>query len=262
MGFFTVKDDKGQEHLVHTSQIPALGEQHAVTGSTDPDTAHKLQELQRQAAQQQAWGQSVTETARPQPALRPGDFPHTGFLKAAIAGAGAWRPEHGDVTRVPQLIEHSAEAVDLFHRIHRAADIHHARDVERLWETCPGKRLQFIPTDADIMAIPEKLWREVFQRTPTADGVNQYVSEVNDCDKHAQLFSGLCAAMWYLNGVGQIIDWSGSHSYNAVLVAPADGDEGDLPTIRIVEPQQSGFVEATSLHKAPYTLERGLVLFG
>lgn len=181
-----------------------------------------------------------------------------GLFGAAAAAAG-WTPEHGDIDRVPAMLHGDAHLVNLFHVIHKQATIHHAEDVRKAWEASVGAALQFIPLDAYCMALPHDTWLQVFAAIPTKDDLDQYVSEAADCDKHSFLFYGLCSAMFYLNGVGVILDFSGAHSYNAVLVQPRAGAQ---PEIRIVEPQAGAFVPEERLHSKPYSLEQGSVLYG
>ena len=295
MGFVHITDANGKMVLVHTSQLDTARR----VGSVDryqvqqtvasPQLEAAVETLRDRDARHGLFGSDNASARSPQPvpvdprqAKLEADFRRHRYqrmdpnfdapqpvlvethhdhdhLKTAVTAAGAWKPDHGNIEQVPKIIASNPHDVDLFHRIHRHATVHKAEAARQAWLVGPGHDLQFIPTDATMLALPEALWEEVFARTPTADRVNQYVSEVNDCDKHAQLFSGLCAAMWYLNGIGQVIDWSGSHSYNAVLQQPEGG--GSL-VVKIVEPQASGFVADDRIGKQPYTLQQGLVLFG
>ena len=234
--------------------------QHTAAIAAPPLNEEQKAQFQRhfeqQRMQQPVAQRDVGGPPTPVPVGATGPLPPPEHLLAIAAASGGWRPAQGDITRVPAMLKHNGHLVDLFHRIRGAATFHDAQDIERIWASGPAGALQLFPTDAKMQSLPEGLWNEICTFTPTADTINQYVSEVNDCDGHAALFVGLCAAMWYM-GVGQVLDLSGQHSYNAVLVHPG---KGTLPEVRIVEPQQSGFVPAERLGQHPYTLERGLVI--
>ena len=81
----------------------------------------------------------------------------------------------------------------------------------------------------------------------------KYVSDIADCDKHSRLLYALLPDKFQLNSIGLVVDFSGKHSYNLIVVQ----GEKELE-VRWIEPQTSREIKLHS--KACYSLTSGLVL--
>ena len=67
---------------------------------------------------------------------------------------------------------------------------------------------------------------------------NDYVKDSFDCDNFALCLAGNVPQRWGVNGVAIVIDFSGQHAYNALLVV----DENGVLEVAVVEPQNDEFV--------------------
>lgn len=83
---------------------------------------------------------------------------------------------------------------------------------------------------------------------------NKYAADRFDCDAFSRVWYGRVAEDYEINGMGIVIDWSGKHSYNALLVAGADG----TLTVRLFEPQTLATPKRGS---GPYLLKSGILFF-
>ena len=87
-----------------------------------------------------------------------------------------------------------------------------------------------------------------------------YTPERYDCDDYAFAYKGSMGDEYRLNGVGLVIDWSGKHAYNCLVVAP--DDPGGLPEVHFLEPQTDGWVRVGPDHPQAvcYTLASGIII--
>ena len=115
--------------------------------------------------------------------------------------------------------------------------------------------------DQTFTALPASIWDKVLAWSDV-DAV-QYVSERRDCDNFAVALAGQIGLRLRVNGVGVVVDYSGRHAYNVLLV----GDQlvgGPLELkARLIEPQSDRTVnvgDKLSGHEA-YKAAEGFILF-
>ncbi len=116
-------------------------------------------------------------------------------------------------------------------------------------------RPQFL--DRNYTALPMEKWQEILEYSDV-DRV-QYVSELRDCDNFAIALAGQVALRFGVNGIGIVVDFSGRHAYNCLLVSTSDGGL----EIKVVEPQSDGMPKVgdrLSGHEA-YKAQNGWILF-
>ena len=91
----------------------------------------------------------------------------------------------------------------------------------------------------------------------------KWKADVSDCDKFSFAEYGLAGLDEHLNGCFVVVDYSGGHSYNAVLYChPSQKMADGRPEIAvdIWEPQSGEFVAAEKVGKHPYSLQYGFIL--
>ena len=115
--------------------------------------------------------------------------------------------------------------------------------------------LQLAEVDVDYLALTEADWQKVLKFTTVAWKV--YKPEYFDCDDFAVCQKALISLHFNINGCGWVLDSSGEHSYNVILVCDAAGDR--LHT-RIVEPQQDAEVPYKMVGTAHYAERSGLII--
>lgn len=116
-------------------------------------------------------------------------------------------------------------------------------------------QLQFL--DADFTALPLKVWERIIKFTNVERA--KYISSKRDCDNFAIAFAGQCSLKFAVNGAGIVVDISGKHAYNCILIK-----EKDQPLeVKLLEPQNDGFVQLKSNLSAneSYVGEKGWILF-
>ena len=112
--------------------------------------------------------------------------------------------------------------------------------------------VSFALLDSEYRVVVEDVMLEVVKACHVS--AVPYVADYLDCDKHSRLLWALMPNDFRLNCVGLVLDYSGRHSYNVVVV---DDGAGGL-SVRWVEPQSG---EEVKLHSEPYyDLDRGLIL--
>lgn len=116
-------------------------------------------------------------------------------------------------------------------------------------------QLQFL--DAEFTALPLQVWQKIIKFT----NVNnvKYISSKRDCDNFAIGFAGQCSLRFGVNGAGIVVDISGKHAYNCILVK----ELGEDLVVKVLEPQTDGFVElGSSLSgQEAYVGTKGFILF-
>ena len=70
--------------------------------------------------------------------------------------------------------------------------------------------------DARYYLVSLKTMRELIQRCWVKD--EPYVSELFDCENFASLFQSIIALNYHLNNVGIVINYTGQHAFNLVVV--------------------------------------------
>ena len=135
-------------------------------------------------------------------------------------------------------------------QIERNAKVVHADLVRTAWEDGLGSGLQIVLLDRQYWTLPETIWTDVIQYS----GVDShaYVDERFDCDDFAWSFKGNVAWKLRVNGVGTVVDFSGSHAYNVVMV----DEDGEL-VFKFMEPQNDRWVMGGPM----YLMQNGFVVF-
>jgi hypothetical protein len=80
-------------------------------------------------------------------------------------------------------------------------------------------------------------------------GVLPYRPERFDCEDYAALYKVLHAFVLGVNAIGIVVDWTGGHSYNIVILS--DG------TVKLIEPQNGKVVDPGA--KGTFAFERVLI---
>ena len=128
----------------------------------------------------------------------------------------------------------------------KADDVRHALEVAI---GSDGVRVYCL--DGEYKVVPEAEMMAVVRATRTS--VEQYVAEYHDCDQFARELWARIPNQSGLNSAALVIDFSGQHAYNAIVV-DADGSLA----VKFVEPQADAEFK---LHSQPcYILSNGLVL--
>ena len=113
------------------------------------------------------------------------------------------------------------------------------REVVDALNASPLKTLQDIPVDSKYWAVSKEAWEGMMAYI----GVDQEKYEVDrfDCDNFAVVFAASVADRFRINGAGIVVDFSGGHAYNAILIT---GTHGGL-SIGIIEPQNRRYILKT-----------------
>ncbi len=111
--------------------------------------------------------------------------------------------------------------------------------VRDAWTKSKLSHLQFISTNKSYRALPKSVWDQILAEHLS---IHKYVPEFFDCDSFAAALMGLVAYDFEINGICRVLDISGHHSYNAVLVC----DDGTTCSWLRVEPQADLFLEDIS----------------
>ena len=86
----------------------------------------------------------------------------------------------------------------------------------------------------------------------------KYVADRFDCDKFARTLYADLPLKFQLNSVGFVLDWSGRHSYNLLVVDEKPDADAPVLGVRWVEPQSDAEIK---LHSKPYyDLGSGIVI--
>lgn len=102
--------------------------------------------------------------------------------------------------------------------------------IREAWTKSKLAHLQLISTNKKYRALPTKQWDAILELHLS---VRKYVPEYFDCDSFAAALMGMIAFDFTINGIARVLDTSGQHSYNAVLVC----DDGLTCSWKSVEPQ-------------------------
>ena len=143
---------------------------------------------------------------------------------------GADNPYYGIVTPItkPEVLKH-AVSFD-------------ADTVRAAWQASPMSHLQLISTNKRYRGLPQQVWNAILAQHET---LHPYEADYFDCDAFSAVFVGFTLWHFEVNGVVRVFDNSGSHSYNAVLVASNDGESC---VWKGVEPQADVFVRDKAQH--------------
>lgn len=103
------------------------------------------------------------------------------------------------------------------------------------WTNSPLSHLQLISTNKQYKALPTLIWKAILHLHLS---LHEYQQDFYDCDSFSLSFAGQIVADFAINGICRVLDVSGSHSYNAVLIC----DDGKTCRWRRIEPQADKFV--------------------
>ena len=173
-----------------------------------------------------------------------------------------WAHVYDDVRRAhaetPDLLRSDgpADDVNLLELIRDTGRSFSAEQVAGALTESPLRRMQILLLDREYTALPLKVWERILEWSDV-DRID-YVSEKRDCDNFAIALSGQVGLRLAVNGIGLVVDYSGGHAYNCILVR-----EGNDLTLRIVEPQTDRMPAVGSClsgHEA-YKADYGFVMF-
>ena len=128
-------------------------------------------------------------------------------------------------------------------------------DLAKVIKASKFNRFQHIYTDSKYVGLTRDEWNAVLEEAHTK--AVKYVATVEDCDDHGALARGVVPAISHANGISWVLDFSGKHSYNLVLVVEADGSFG----VEAVEPQLDKLVPFTRVGSDPYAAREGIAIW-
>lgn len=161
-----------------------------------------------------------------------------------------------------ELAANMAPPAELVQRIRDARVTVTGQAVVDALRNSPLSRLSLSFLDRTYTALPMEAWCEILEWSDV-DRVG-YVSERRDCDNFAVALAGQVGLRFGVNGCGIVVDYSGRHAYNCLLVSTPDADGDGTPdlAIAIVEPQTDRMPQVgdrLGRHEA-YRAERGWIL--
>lgn len=136
----------------------------------------------------------------------------------------------------------------------------HVRDVSRAevvkaYRNSRLKNLHGEFLDRRYRALPMRVWELILEYSQVDK--KQYRSEHYDCENFAMALCGQ-VPMWFdVNGVGFVVDYSGKHAYNAILVS----ESGEHLEVIGVEPQNDRWGVAKTGAQM-YSAQNGYTIFG
>ena len=101
----------------------------------------------------------------------------------------------------------------------------------------------------------------------------QYIAEFRDCDNYGEALSGDSGLLFAINSCGWVWDFSGSHSYNAIVTyddtqmksPPSNADIMSVAQVKLIEPQSMRFVQpgpiSVNTPGQGYILQSGRIIF-
>lgn len=128
-------------------------------------------------------------------------------------------------------------------------------DLHSLVDSSDLGALQQYILDTKYWALPSTVWQEVLGLTKINE--KKYQPEKFDCDDFALSLKAVCSRALGTNAVGWVIDYSGAHSYSALLSYDPE-DATQALHILLVEPQTDQLVHA---HTGHYLAETGFVIW-
>ena len=109
--------------------------------------------------------------------------------------------------------------------------------VTAAWGSSALSKIPLYSLDKEYRALPKSVWDEILE---THLSLHPYETDFYDCDGFSAVFMGKVLENYDVNGLARVIDVSGHHSYNAVLVC----DDGKSCSWLKVEPQTDAFVDS------------------
>lgn len=125
------------------------------------------------------------------------------------------------------------------------------KDLLKAWKDSLGQKLDTVVFDSKYWGVPLATWEMILKYSGIDSG--QYRSDRYDCDDFAIAFRAEVSKKFSINGCGIVVDLSGGHAYNALLVT-----EGQELSIRFLEPQNDKLIITP---KGQYRMTKGYVIF-
>lgn len=147
-----------------------------------------------------------------------------------------------------------ANRTDAQNQIYNAAVSYPVSKVKEVFSQSGMHQMQLLCLDQTYYTVTKSQWDTVI----SSIGSNHLAYETDrfDCDKFATYFTAMCALDYGINSAGMVLDYTGSHAYNAILVAP--DTTGDDPTFMVLEPQTDQYVLNPDTH---HVETNGVIIF-
>jgi len=136
--------------------------------------------------------------------------------------------------------------------VRRTAKIVSHEEVAAAWGKGDLKSLHPHFLDRQYAALPVETWEKILLWSRVDSP--RYVSERRDCDDFAMALRGELPLKCQANGIGVVLDWSGGHAYNAILIRRDD----DTIEVGAIEPQSDRLIKTGS---GMYPASCGAVFF-
>ena len=122
-------------------------------------------------------------------------------------------------------------------------------------QLAPG--IQHIALDTRYWALPADEWDKLI--AAKGEDKRAYTPERYDCDDFGFSFKGEMCDLYAINGIGLVLDWSGRHCYNCLLVV---GTDVNHPLeLHFLEPQQDKWIRVERKDgPACYSLTEGMII--
>ena len=138
-----------------------------------------------------------------------------------------------------KLVENLQECLKTFDMpevTHKEKDLSFVRKSIEKWKSKydPNDQMKILSLDSKYFLCDDKDIKEIVKWDWTDS--KKYVSNKYDCDNFAFSFKAMVDRKFGLNNVGLVIDYSGGHAYNIVVLANGRG--------KIFEPQTDGWPRA------------------
>ena len=121
-----------------------------------------------------------------------------------------------------------------------------------------ARRFQVQMLDRQFWTCSLEDWKEILEQTEVDDV--RYISERRDCDDFAVALKGIVALKYGINAIAMVVDFTGKHAYNLIVVANPDGTF----TAHALEPQTDQIdtdSRRVQFGKGAYKAEKGYVVF-
>ena len=132
------------------------------------------------------------------------------------------------------------------------------QQIEAAVRASGGRNFQIMRLDRSFWTCTLEDWKEIIEQTEV-DEV-RYVAERTDCDDFAVALKGLVALKYGINAIGMVVDITGKHAYNIIVVSNADGTF----SAHALEPQTDQIdTDSTRVQfgQGAYKAEAGYVVF-
>lgn len=136
--------------------------------------------------------------------------------------------------------------------VNQNAVIFSAADITTAFNNSELSHLQLVTWDTRYRALPHNIWQNILDICGTS--VKQYQTDFYDCDDFAITFAGYVCSNFAVNTAGIVVDATGEHCYNSLVVV-----NNGVASFAIIEPQSDEWI--IKLH-GPYQAKSGYVILG